>query len=82
MFARQSNVVEGVQRLVGAVSFIGRRPVRTGAGQCPVHDRLGFDIVELSSGFLAIGTDDMVRMTEVVASDYELDPKPEINVQF
>lgn len=45
-------------------------------------ERLGFDIVELSSGFLAIGVDDMVRMTEVVDSDYDLEPKPEINVQF
>ncbi|MFB6104880.1 MAG: phosphosulfolactate synthase [Halobacteriaceae archaeon] len=44
--------------------------------------RLGFDIVELSSGFLAIDSDDMVAMTEVVASDYDLEPKPEINVQF
>ena len=45
-------------------------------------ERVGFDIVELSSGFLAIGADDMVRMTEVVDSDYDLEPKPEINVQF
>jgi Uncharacterized conserved protein len=45
-------------------------------------ERVGFDIVELSSGFLAIGVDDMVRMTEVVDSDYDLEPKPEINVQF
>ncbi len=45
-------------------------------------ERVGFDIVELSSGFLAIGADDMVRMTEIVDSDYDLEPKPEINVQF
>jgi phosphosulfolactate synthase (CoM biosynthesis protein A) len=45
-------------------------------------ERLGFDIVELSSGFLAIDPDDMVRLTEVVAEDYDLQPKPEINVQF
>ncbi|MEF8812420.1 MAG: phosphosulfolactate synthase [Halovenus sp.] len=45
-------------------------------------ERLGFDIVELSSGFLAIDTDDMVRMTETVVEDYEIQPKPEINVQF
>ncbi|WP_247729846.1 phosphosulfolactate synthase [Halovivax limisalsi] len=45
-------------------------------------ERLGFDIVELSSGFLAIGTDDVVRLTETVARDYEIQPKPEINVQF
>lgn len=45
-------------------------------------ERLGFDIVELSSGFLAIDTEDMVAMTEVVAEEYDLAPKPEINVQF
>ncbi|AGN01615.1 hypothetical protein L593_08350 [Salinarchaeum sp. Harcht-Bsk1] len=44
-------------------------------------DRLGFDIVEISSGFLAIDTDDMVAMTELVA-EHGLEPKPEINVQF
>ncbi|MFB6146564.1 MAG: phosphosulfolactate synthase [Halobacteriaceae archaeon] len=42
---------------------------------------LGFDIVEISSGFLAIDTDDMVAMTEMVA-EAGLEPKPEINVQF
>jgi phosphosulfolactate synthase (CoM biosynthesis protein A) len=42
---------------------------------------LGFDIVEISSGFLAIDTEDLVALTELVA-DYDLKPKPEINVQF
>lgn len=42
---------------------------------------LGFDIVEISSGFLAIDTEDLVSLTELVA-DYDLKPKPEINVQF
>lgn len=42
---------------------------------------LGFDIVEISSGFLAIGTDDMVGLTELV-DEHGLKPKPEINVQF
>jgi phosphosulfolactate synthase (CoM biosynthesis protein A) len=42
---------------------------------------LGFDIVEISSGFLAIDTDDLVALTELVA-DHDLKPKPEINVQF
>ncbi len=45
-------------------------------------ERLGFDIVELSSGFLAIGIDDMVRLTEAITDSYEIAPKPEINVQF
>ena len=42
---------------------------------------LGFDIVEISSGFLAIDVQDMVALTELVA-DKGLKPKPEINVQF
>lgn len=42
---------------------------------------LGFDIVEISSGFLAIDTDDLVALTELVA-DHGLQPKPEVNVQF
>ncbi|WP_368409319.1 phosphosulfolactate synthase [Halomarina litorea] len=42
---------------------------------------LGFDIVEVSSGFLAIDTDDMVALTELV-QDHGLKAKPEINVQF
>ncbi|MFC7156698.1 phosphosulfolactate synthase [Halomarina halobia] len=42
---------------------------------------LGFDIVEVSSGFLAIDVDDMVALTEMV-QDHGLKAKPEINVQF
>lgn len=42
---------------------------------------LGFDVVEISSGFLAVDTDDLVELTELVA-DHGLKPKPEINVQF
>ncbi|WP_232702492.1 phosphosulfolactate synthase [Halobacterium wangiae] len=42
---------------------------------------LGFDIVEISSGFLAIDVDDMVALTELVA-EKGLKAKPEINIQF
>ncbi|RRJ32479.1 phosphosulfolactate synthase [Halocatena pleomorpha] len=42
---------------------------------------LGFDIVEISSGFLAIDVDDVVALTELVV-DHGLKAKPEINVQF
>ncbi|WP_435346691.1 phosphosulfolactate synthase [Haloarchaeobius sp. HRN-SO-5] len=42
---------------------------------------LGFDIVEISSGFIAIDTEDMVALTELV-QDHDLKAKPEINVQF
>ena len=42
---------------------------------------MGFDIVEISSGFLAIDADDLVALTELVG-DHGLKAKPEINVQF
>ncbi len=42
---------------------------------------IGFDVVEVSSGFLAIDVDDMVALTELV-QDHGLKAKPEINVQF
>jgi len=44
--------------------------------------RLGFDIVEVSSGFLAMDVDEKVAITEMIASKDEVVPKPEINVQF
>src|SRR5438270_396380 len=42
--------------------------------------RLGFDIVEVSSGFLTIPADDLARLTERV-KQRGLEPKPEVNVQ-
>ncbi|WP_135825324.1 phosphosulfolactate synthase [Halorussus ruber] len=42
---------------------------------------LGFDIVEISSGFIAIDADDLVALTEMVQQK-GLKAKPEINVQF
>lgn len=44
-------------------------------------EELGFDIVEISSGFLAIDPDDLVELTELVV-EKGLKAKPEINVQF
>jgi phosphosulfolactate synthase (CoM biosynthesis protein A) len=43
--------------------------------------RLGFDIVEVSSGFIAIPDDDLVRLVEKVGSLGML-PKPEVGIQF
>jgi phosphosulfolactate synthase (CoM biosynthesis protein A) len=42
---------------------------------------LGFDIVEVSSGFLVIDDDDVVRLTEKVRAS-GLKPKPEVGIQF
>jgi phosphosulfolactate synthase (CoM biosynthesis protein A) len=41
---------------------------------------LGFDIVEVSAGFLVIGDDDFVRLTEKVRAS-GLIPKPEVGIQ-
>ncbi len=43
--------------------------------------RLGFDIVEVSSGFIAIPDDDLVRLVEKVRGLGML-PKPEVGIQF
>ena len=42
---------------------------------------LGFDIVEVSSGFIAIPTDDLVRLVEEV-QQLGMKAKPEVGVQF
>ena len=42
---------------------------------------LGFDIIEISSGFITIPTDDWARLVEKVEKA-KLKPKPEIGIQF
>jgi len=42
---------------------------------------IGFDIVEVSAGFLVISDDDLVRLTEKVRAS-GLKPKPEVGIQF
>lgn len=42
---------------------------------------LGFDIVEISSGFVTLAVDDLVRLTNAV-SEAGLKPKPEVGIQF
>src|SRR5207253_8219323 len=42
---------------------------------------LGFDIVEISSGFVPLPVDDLVRLTKVVR-EAGLKPKPEVGIQF
>jgi phosphosulfolactate synthase (CoM biosynthesis protein A) len=43
--------------------------------------RLGFDLVEISSGFISISEDDLLRLVERVRKAGLL-PKPEIGIQF
>jgi phosphosulfolactate synthase (CoM biosynthesis protein A) len=42
---------------------------------------LGFDIVEISSGFVTLPADDLVRLTTAVR-EAGLKPKPEVGIQF
>jgi phosphosulfolactate synthase (CoM biosynthesis protein A) len=42
---------------------------------------LGFDIVEISSGFVTLPADDLVRLTKAVHAA-GLKPKPEVGIQF
>jgi phosphosulfolactate synthase (CoM biosynthesis protein A) len=42
---------------------------------------LGFDIVEISSGFVTLPADDLVRLTKAVR-DAGLKAKPEVGIQF
>jgi phosphosulfolactate synthase (CoM biosynthesis protein A) len=43
--------------------------------------KLGFDIVEISSGFVTLPLDDLVRLTKAVR-EAGLKPKPEVGIQF
>ena len=43
--------------------------------------RVGFDIVEVSSGFISIPDDDLVRLVEKIRN-LDMLPKPEVGIQF
>jgi phosphosulfolactate synthase (CoM biosynthesis protein A) len=60
------------------VLTLGHAAVDRYLGECK---DLGFDIVEVSAGFLVIADDDLVRLTEKVRAA-GLKPKPEVGVQF
>src|SRR3954467_5973881 len=56
----------------------GSDAVRKYVGECK---RLGFDIIEISAGFISISTDDLLRLIELVRKS-GLKPKPEVGMQF
>jgi phosphosulfolactate synthase (CoM biosynthesis protein A) len=60
------------------VLTLGTTAVDRYLGECK---DLGFDIVEVSAGFLVISDDDIVRLTEKVRAA-GLKPKPEVGIQF
>jgi len=56
----------------------GGDAVRRYVAECK---RLGFDIVEISAGFVSISTDDWLRLIELVRKS-GLKAKPEVGIQF
>jgi phosphosulfolactate synthase (CoM biosynthesis protein A) len=70
--------------LVSTGGFIERVLVQDGeaarkyVAECK---RLGFDIVEISAGFVSISTDDWLRLIELVRKS-GLKAKPEVGIQF
>src|SRR5437016_11597466 len=56
----------------------GGDAVRSYVAECR---KLGFDIIEISAGFVSIPTDDWLRLIELVYK-YGLEAKPEVGIQF
>ena len=65
----------------GFIEYVLRQ--RPEAVRCYVQEchELGFDILEISCGFITIPTDDWVRLVEMVRRA-GLKPKPEVGIQF
>ncbi len=56
----------------------GGEAVRKYVAECK---RLGFDIIEISAGFVSVSTDDWLRLIELVRKS-GLKAKPEVGIQF
>jgi phosphosulfolactate synthase (CoM biosynthesis protein A) len=70
--------------LVSTGGFIERALVQGGEAVRQYIDeckRLGFDIIEMSAGFVSISTDDWLQLIELVRKS-GLKAKPEVGIQF
>lgn len=72
------NVMVSTGGFIEHVLAQGREAVEQYIQECK---RLGFDIIEISSGFIAVPADDLVRLTERVVRA-GLKAKPEVGIQF
>lgn len=72
------NVMVSTGGFIEHVLAQGREAVEQYIQECK---RLGFDIIEISSGFIAVPADDLVRLTERVERA-GLKAKPEVGIQF
>jgi phosphosulfolactate synthase (CoM biosynthesis protein A) len=76
--AHEHDVLVSTGGFIEHVVTRGRDAVDAYLKECK---EIGFDIVEISSGFLTMPTDDLVRLTERV-QELGLKAKPEVGIQF
>ena len=76
--AHEHDVLVSTGGFIEHVVTRGREAVDAYLKECK---EIGFDIVEISSGFLTMPTDDLVRLTERV-QELGLKAKPEVGIQF
>ncbi len=74
----QHNVLVSTGGFIERVLAQGSDVVRRYVTECK---ELGFDIVEISAGFISIPTDDWLRLIELVRN-FGLKAKPEVGIQF
>ena len=74
----EHNVLVSTGGFVEHVLVQGNDAVRQYVGECR---NLGFDIIEISAGFVSIPTDDWLRLIELVRKS-GLKAKPEVGIQF
>ena len=74
----KNNVLVSSGGFIERVLAQGAEAVRKYVAECK---RLGFDIVEISAGFVSITTDDWLRLIELVHKS-RMKAKPEVGIQF
>jgi len=74
----KNNVLVSSGGFIERVLAQGAEAVRKYVAECK---RLGFDIVEISAGFVSITTDDWLRLIELVCKS-RMKAKPEVGIQF
>lgn len=76
--AHRHNVLVSTGGFIEYVLTQGRETVERYIKECK---KIGFDIIEISSGFITIPTEDWLRLIKMVKKE-GLKPKPEIGIQF
>ena len=76
--AHRFDVLVSTGGFIERVLTQGNEAVDRYIGEC---QELGFDILEISSGFISVPSEDLVRLTKKVQAS-GMKPKPEIGIQF